>query len=58
MLCLIYYIYIICVPMLNHNNEFIVREIKMADLERGQLETGLEFVHCSFAERTNSNKGS
>ena len=45
MLCLIYYIYIICVPMLNHNNEFIVREIKMADLERGQLETGLEFVH-------------
>ena len=46
MLCLIYYnIYIICVPMLNHNNEFIVREIKMADLECRQLETGLEFVH-------------
>ena len=45
MLCLIYYLYIICVPMLNHNNEFIVREIKMADLERGQLEIGLEFVH-------------
>ena len=58
MLCLIYYIYIICVPMLNHNNEFIVREIKMADLKRGQLETELESVHRSFAERTNFSKSS
>ena len=32
------YIYIICVPTRNHNNEFILefilREIKMADFER------------------------
>ena len=43
-----YYIYIICVPTRNRNNEFILefilREIKMADFERGQFQIGLEFV--------------
>ena len=43
------YIYIIRDPMRNCNNEFILlfilREKKMADFERGQLEIGLEFVH-------------
>ena len=42
------YIYIICVPSLNRNNEFILefilREIKMADFERRQFEFGLEVV--------------
>ena len=42
------YIYIICVPTRNRNNEFILefilREIKMADFERRQFEFGLEFV--------------
>ena len=42
------YIYIICVPTCNSNNEFILqfilREIKMADFERRQLEIRLEFV--------------
>ena len=49
--CMIYihiYINIICVPTRNRNNEFILefilREIKMADSERRQLEIGLEFV--------------
>ena len=41
-------IYIICVPTHNRNNEFILefilRENKMADFERQQLEIGLEFV--------------
>ena len=44
----IYNIYIICVPMRNRNNEFILEfilhEIKMADFERRQFEFGLEFV--------------
>ena len=30
----------------------------MADFECQQLEIGLEFVHCSFAERNNFSKGS
>ena len=42
------YIYIICVPMRNRYNDFILlfilRENKMADFERRQLEIGLEFV--------------
>ena len=42
------YIYIICVPTRNRNNEFIIefilREIKMADFECRQFEFGLEFV--------------
>ena len=42
------YIYIICVPTRNRNNEFILefilREIKMADFEHRQFEFGLEFV--------------
>ena len=56
------YIYIICVPTRNSNNEFILyfilREIKMADFERRQLEFGLEFVRYSFAERNNLSEGS
>ena len=43
------YMYIICVPTHNSNNEFILefilREIKMADFECRQFEIGLEFVH-------------
>ena len=42
------YIYIICVPKHNRNNEFILqfilRKIKMADFEPRQLEIGLKFV--------------
>ena len=42
------YIYIICVPTRNRNNEFILEfilhEIKMANFERRQFEFGLEFV--------------
>ena len=30
----------------------------MADFERRQFETGLEFVHWSFAERNNFSEGS
>ena len=56
------YIYIICVPTRNSNNEFILyfilREIKMADFERRQLEFGLEFVRYSFAKRNNLSEGS
>ena len=41
-------IYIICVSTRNHNNdfilEFILRETKMANFERQQLENGLEFM--------------
>ena len=36
--------YIICVPTRDRNNEFILRDKKMADFERRQLEIGLEFV--------------
>ena len=42
------YIYIICVPTRNRNNEFILefilRENKIADFKRRQLEIGVEFV--------------
>ena len=42
------YIYIICASTRNHNNEFILefilRETKMGDFERRQLEIQLEFV--------------
>ena len=36
--------YIICVPTRDRNNEFILRDKKIADFERRQLEIGLEFV--------------
>ena len=46
------YIYIICDPMRNRNNEFILIIYmvprKMADFERRELEIGLEFGHLSF----------
>ena len=42
-------IYILCVSMRNHNNEFvlafILRGTKMVDFERRQLEIQLEFLH-------------
>ena len=34
----------ICVPTRDRNNEFILRDKKMADFQRRQLEIGLEFV--------------
>ena len=37
---------------------FILRDKKMADIERRQLEIGLESVRWSFAECTNFSKGS
>ena len=53
----IIYIYIICVPMHNRNNEFILCKIKMANFERRQLKIGLEFVRRSFTERKNFSEG-
>ena len=37
------YMYIMC-SLRNYNNEFILRENKMADFKLQQLEIGLEFV--------------
>ena len=50
------YIFIICHPMHNRNNEFILIYIarrKMADFECRDLEIGLEFGRSSFAKRNN-----
>ena len=56
------YIYIICDPMRNRNNEFIliiyIAHIKMADFERRELEIGLEIGHISFDKCTNFSEGS
>ena len=35
-----------------------MRDDKMADCERRQLEIGLEFMRASFCERNNFRKGS
>ena len=52
----------ICDPMRNRNNEFIlmiyIARIKMADFERRELEIGLEFRHISFNKCKNFNEGS
>ena len=44
--------------MRNRNNDFILRDKKMADFERRQFETGLEFVRWSIVERNNSSEDS
>ena len=53
---------IICNPMHNRNNEFIliiyIVRRKMADFKCRELEIGLEFEHLSFAECNNFSKGS
>ena len=56
-------IYIICDPMRNHNNEFIliiyyIARIKVADFKGRELEIGLEFGHISFDKRKNFSEGS
>ena len=56
------YIYIICDPMRNGNNEFIliiyIAQLKMVNFERCKLEIGLEFGHISFDKRKNFSEGS
>ena len=56
------YIYIICDPMRNHNNEFIliiyIARIKMVDFKCRELKIGLEFGHISFDKRKNLSEGS
>ena len=48
--------------MRNCNNEFILMiyivRIKMADFERRELESGLEFRHISFDKHKNFSEGS
>ena len=55
-------IYIICDPMRNRSNEFIliiyIAQRKMAHFERRELEIGLEFGRLSFAKRNNFSEGS
>ena len=44
--------------MRNHNDKFILRETKMADFERRQLEIQLEFMRWSSAEHNNFSEAS
>ena len=61
-ICIYIYIYIICDPMGNRNNKFIliiyIARRKMANFECREFEFGLEFGHLSFTKLDNFSEGS